>query len=78
MLFLAFFFSDLQSKIYMIFILILLVPLFRHSLFRVVVFFCIPIYHGYYALPYHDFKANIQEEKAIFKIAKKSNILIGK
>ena len=56
-------------KIYAIFILIHLVPLFRPSEFKIVFFFYISIYRGYYALPCHDFKANIQEEKTIFKIS---------
>ena len=45
------------------------------------VFFYIPIYRGYYPLPCHDFKANIQEEKTFFKMATnmtRSNILNGK
>ena len=45
------------------------------------VFFYIPIYRGYYALSCRDFKANIQEEKTIFKMAKsvtRSNIFNGK
>ena len=46
-------------------ILILLVPCFRPSVFRVVHFFYISIYWGYYTLTSHDFKANIQEEKKL-------------
>ena len=45
------------------------------------VFFYIPIYRGYYPLPCHDFKTNIQEEKTFFKMATnmtRSNILNGK
>ena len=45
------------------FIFILLLPLFRPSIFRVVLFFYIPIYRGYYAFRCHNFKANIQEKK---------------
>lgn len=41
-----------------------LVSPFRPSVFRVV-FFYIPTYTGYYSLPCHNFKANIQEEKTM-------------
>ena len=64
--------SFVKWKIYVIFILILLVPLFRPSVF-IVFFFYISIYRGYYALPCHDFKANRQEEKTIFKMATEHN-----
>ena len=60
-------------EIYVIFIFILLVPLLIllvPSVFRVVFFFYISIYRRYYALPCHDFKANIQEEQTVFKLAK--------
>ena len=43
--------------------------------------FYIPIYWGYYILPCHDFKGNIQEEKTIFNMAKsitRSNIFNSK
>ena len=44
-------------------------PLFRPSVFRVVFFFYILIYRGYYTLyyytPCHDFKAYMEEEKTI-------------
>ena len=59
----------MKWKIFVIFKSIYLVPLFRPLVFMVVFFFYVPIYRGYYALPCHDFKANIQEEKTIFKIA---------
>ena len=62
--------GKMEDLCYAIFILTLLVPLFRPSVFTVVFFFYIPIYWGYYALPWHDFKADIQEEKSIFKMAK--------
>ena len=47
-----------------------IVPIFRSLVFRVVFFFYILIYRGLYALSYYDLKANIQEEKTIFKMAK--------
>ena len=56
------------------------VPLFRCWVFRVV-FFYIPIYGEYWALPCNNLKANIKEEKTIFRMAKsvtRSNIFNGK
>ena len=53
---------------------------FRLLAFRVV-FFYIPIYQGYYALPCNDFKTNMHKEKTNFKMAKSiigSNIFNGK
>ena len=74
--------GKMEDLCYAIFILILLVPLFRPSVFTVVFFFYIPIYWGYYALPWHDFKADIQEEKSIFKMAKnitrRNNLMVNK
>ena len=69
--------GKLSRKIYVIFMLILLVPLSIQS----GVFLYISIYRGHYALPCHGFEANIQEEKTIFKMAKniiRSNIFTGK
>ena len=60
---------------------ILLVAPFRPVVLLSGVFFYIPIYQQYYALPCHNFKVNIQEEKAILKMAKstfRSNIFNGK
>ena len=51
-----------KSKIFVIFVLILLVPIFRASVFS---FFDIPILQRYYAFQCHAFKGNIQEEKKI-------------
>ena len=44
-------------------------------------FFYIPIYGEYWALPCHNLKANIKEEKTIFRMAKsvtRSNIFNSK
>ena len=54
---------------------------FKTFLIQSGIFFYILIYQEYYALPRHDFKANIQEGKKIFKIAKsitRRNIFTGK
>ena len=53
----------------MFFIFKLLVPNFKPSVFRVVLFFCISIYRGYYAFPRNDFKGNIEMQKPVFKMA---------
>ena len=56
-------------KIYVIFLFNFLVPLFRPSLFRVVLFFYISIYQVYDALPWNDLKkhtigkTNFEDEK---------------
>ena len=59
-------------KDYVIFILILLVPLFRPRVFRVV-FLYILIYRGYYAIPHDHFKMNILEKKNYIRNGKEFN-----
>ena len=59
-------------KDYVIFILILLVPLFRPRVFRVV-FLYILIYRGYYAIPYDHFKTNMLEKKNYIRNGKEFN-----